>query len=184
MYSGDHIARLNLIHSKTLRQSFHVKSTFYHKVLSQCEEDCSNAYLMCLAYEHSPQLRTPPQYTQSARIACLGRALRHSDTLEALITFNSAHGYRQLSTLDPEPPIYTWAELSMAEAYNGHQYPSSARSSGGGGRGLVFCNHFPPGGGGPHRTIPIPGEGGSTLESYHGRKGLHVRMSTEKNLVA
>ena len=125
VYSRDHIARLNLLHYKTLRQIFHIKSSFYHKVLSQSEEDCSNAYLMRLAYEHSPRLRTPSQYIQSARIAYLGHLLRHSDTLEARIVFNTAHGYRQLATRRPGAPRIHWAELSMAEAYNRHQFLAS-----------------------------------------------------------
>ena len=82
-YSRDHIVRRNLLHYKTLRQIFHAKNSFFHKVLTPSEEECSNVYLMRLAYEHSPLLRTPSQHIQSSRIAYLGHLLRHSDTLEA-----------------------------------------------------------------------------------------------------
>ena len=125
VYSRDHIVRRNLLHYKTLRQIFHVKSSFFHKVLTPSEEKCSNAYLMRLAYEHSPLSRTPSQHIQSSSIAYLGHLLRHSDTLEARITFNSAHGYRQLATRRPGAPRIHWAELSMSEAYNRHQYLTS-----------------------------------------------------------
>ena len=122
VYSRDHLSRLNLLHYKTLRQILSIKSSFYHKVLAPSDEDCSNEYLMRLAYEHSPRLRTPAQYIQSSRMAYLGHLLRHEDSLEARIIFNSAHGYRQLSTRRPGAPRTHWAELAMSEAYSRIQY--------------------------------------------------------------
>ena len=127
VYSRDHISRLNLIHYKTLRQIFSIRSTFYHKVISPSEECCSNEFLMKLAYEHAPRLRTPSQYIQSSRIAYLGHLLRHDQLLEARITFNPAHGYRRISTRRPGAPRIHWAELAMAEAYNRHQFLQTHR---------------------------------------------------------
>ena len=118
VYSRDHLSRLNLLHYKTLRQIFLIKSSFYHKVQSPSDEDCSNEDLMRLAYDHSPRLRTPAQYIQSSRLAYLGHLLRHEDCLESRIVFNSAHGYRQFSSRRPGAPRTHWAELAMSEAYN------------------------------------------------------------------
>ena len=122
VYSREHLSKLNLLHYKTLRQIFSIRSTFYDKVLAPSEEDCSNEYLMRLAYEHSPRLRTPAQQIQSSRLAYLGHLLRHEDSLESRIIFNSAHGYRQLSSRRPGAPRTHWAELAMSEAYNRVQF--------------------------------------------------------------
>ena len=77
---------------------------------------------MKLAYEHSPRLRTPAQHIQSSRLAYLGHLLRHEDSLESRIVFNSAHGYRQFSSRRPGAPRTHWAELVMSEAYSRVQY--------------------------------------------------------------
>ena len=122
VYTRDHLSRLNLLHYKTLRQIFSIRSTFYHKVLAPSEEACSNEYLMKLAYEHAPRLRTPAQHIQSSRLAYLGHLLRHEDSLESRIVFNSAHGYRQFSSRRPGAPRTHWAELAMSEAYNRVQF--------------------------------------------------------------
>ena len=122
VYTRDQTARLNLLHYKTLRQIFNIRSSFYHRVLTPTEEQCSNEYLMKLAYEHVPNIRTPSQTIQSSRIAYLGHILRHEESIESMIIFNSTHAYRQISSRRPGAPRTHWAELTMSEAYLRLQY--------------------------------------------------------------
>ena len=79
---------------------------------------------MKLAYEHLPNTRTPSQTIQSSRIAYLGDILRHEESIESMIIFNSAHAHRQISNRRPGAPRTHWAELTMSEAYLRlqHQY--------------------------------------------------------------
>ena len=95
----------------------HIQSSFYHRVPMPTEEQCSNEYLMRLANEHVPNIRTPSQTIQSARIAYLGHILPHEESLESQIIFNSTHAYRQISHRRPGAPRTHWAELTMAETY-------------------------------------------------------------------
>ena len=122
VYTRDQTARLNLLHYKTLRQIFNIRSSFYHRVLTPTEEQCSNEYLMKLAYEHVPNIRTPSQTIQSSRIAYLGHILRHEESIESMTIFNSTHAYRQISSRRPGAPRTHWAELTMSEAYLRLQY--------------------------------------------------------------
>ena len=121
VYSRYHLSRLNFYITK-LSDKYSPSRVFFHKVLSPSDEDCSNEYLMKLAYERSPRLRTPAQHIQSSRLVYLGHLLRHEDSLESRIVFNSAHGYCQFSSRRPGAPRTHWAELAMSEAYSRVQY--------------------------------------------------------------
>ena len=84
-YTKSQLQRLNTIHYKALRKIFSIKNSFYHRVLSPTEEQCSNEYLLKLAYEHMPQLQPPSQNIQSSRLASLCQLLRHVAQLESFL---------------------------------------------------------------------------------------------------
>ena len=121
-YTKSQLQRLNTIHYKALRKIFSIKSSFYHRVLSPTEEQCSNEYLLKLAYEHMPRLQPPSQHIQSSRIAYLGHLLRHDAQLENHFCFNSVHNYIQFPQRRVGAPRIHWTELAMTEAYLRHQH--------------------------------------------------------------
>ena len=112
----------NTIHYKALRKIFSIKSSFFHRVLSPTDEQCSNEYLLKLSYEHLPKLQPPSQHIQSARIAYLGHLLRHEAQLEHHFCFNASHNYIQFPQRRVGAPRIHWAELAMTEAYTRQQY--------------------------------------------------------------
>ena len=115
-YTQTQMQKLNTIHYKALRKIFSVKSSYYHRVLSPDNADCSNEYLLKLAYEHMPQLQPPSQSIQSSRLAYLGHLLRHESQLENYFCFNTACDVRS-TNMCSEPPdarrkpaSATWAQ--------------------------------------------------------------------------
>ena len=121
-YTQSQMQRLNTIHYKALRKIFSVQSSYYHRVLSQDNAECSNEYLLKLAYEHMPQLQPPSQSIQSSRIAYLGHLLRHESQLENYFCFNMAHNYIQFPQRRVGAPRIHWTEQVMTEAYLRYHY--------------------------------------------------------------
>ena len=68
VYTPAQITRLNALHYKVLRQVFQVKSSFYHRVLQPSDAECSNAFLLQLAYVHAPRLLIPSQRISVQRL--------------------------------------------------------------------------------------------------------------------
>ena len=61
VFTPAQITRFNSLHYKVLRQIFQIKSSYYHRVFYPSQEDCSNEYLLSLAYRHAPRLLIPSQ---------------------------------------------------------------------------------------------------------------------------
>ena len=98
VYTPAQITRFNALHYKVLRQIFQVKSCFYHRVLQPSDAECSNAFLLQLAYVHAPGLLIPSQRISVQRLRYLGHILRHFDSLEHKISFNTSHSLRTISS--------------------------------------------------------------------------------------
>ena len=96
MYSQANLTKLNKLHYQVLRQIFNFKSSYYHKILSPSDQQCSNEYIAGLLYKHAPAILSPSQRIISARISDLGHILRHADTMEHQTVFQLAHAYRRL----------------------------------------------------------------------------------------
>ena len=122
IYSPSQLTKLNSLHFKALRQIFSIRSSFYHRVLEPSDAQCSNEFLMRMALDHVPRLMTPSQRIISERISYLGHILRHEESLEHVTIFQTAHVYRRLQTRRPGKPRVHWPELTMAEAYQRHQF--------------------------------------------------------------
>ena len=123
-YTQSQMQRLNTItiHYKALRKIFSVQSSYYHRVLSPDNAECSNEYLLKLAYEHMPQLQPPSQSIQSSRLAYLGHLLRHESQLENYFCFNTAQNYIHFPQRRVGAPRIHWTEQVMTEAYLRYQY--------------------------------------------------------------
>ena len=121
VYTPAQITRFNALHYKVLRQIFQVKSSFYHRVLQPSDAECSNAFLLQLAYVHAPRLLIPSQRISVQRLRYLGHILRHFDSLEHKISFNTSHSLRTISSpFRIGRPRVHWPEIAMSEAY--HRY--------------------------------------------------------------
>lgn len=110
--------RLDTVHFRVLRQIFNIKSPYYHRVLTFSEEPCSNQYLQNLANADGRRVLTPSQLAAERRLKLMGHILRHPDTPEHTVCFNSAHGYRLIgSKFRTGRPRPHWAELTLTESY-------------------------------------------------------------------
>ena len=121
MYSQANLTKLNKLHYQVLRQIFNLKSSYYHKILSPSDQQCSNEYIAGLLYEHAPAILSPSQRIISARISYLGHILRHADTIEHQTVFQSAHAYRRLHRRRVGHPRLHWPEITMTQAYQRYQ---------------------------------------------------------------
>ena len=112
------LTKINHIHYKSLRRSFDIKSSFYHRVINPTSEDYSNQYLSGLAY-NSRRIITPSQLYSQNRLTLLEYLFRHRDSLEFHSTFMPSGQYRY--TRGPNRvgrPRLHWAESVMSEASN------------------------------------------------------------------
>lgn len=111
--------RLNSVYFRILRQIFNIKTPFYHRVVAASEDPCSNEFLHKLANSHGLDVLTPSQLAAERRQKLMGHILRHPETPEHGVCFNSAHSYRYLgnSNLRPGRPRPHWAELTLTESY-------------------------------------------------------------------
>ena len=57
--SPPQLTRLNALHFKCLRRVFKIKSSYYHRVLSPSDAECSNEYLSGLAFSSKRVLSFP-----------------------------------------------------------------------------------------------------------------------------
>ena len=121
VYTPAQIARFNALHYKVLRQIFQVKNSFYHRVLQPSDAECSNAFLLQLPYVHAPRLLINRQRISVQRLRYLGHILRHFDSLEHKISFNTSHSLRTISSpFRIGRPSVHWPEIAMSETY--HRY--------------------------------------------------------------
>ena len=115
------LTRIDHVHFKSIRRIFGIKSSFFHRVLNPTGEDCSNQYLVGLAY-NSRRVITPSQMYSQNRLTLLGllsHLFRHRDTLEFHSTLMPSGQYRY--TRGPNRvgrPRLHWAESTMTEASN------------------------------------------------------------------
>ena len=110
------LTKLDHVHYKAIRRIFGIKSSFYHRVINPSSADCSNQYLVGLAYD-SRRIITPSQLYSQHRLTLLGHLFRHRDTLEYHSTFMPSGQYRY--TRGPNRvgrPRLHWAESVMTEA--------------------------------------------------------------------
>ena len=116
VYTPAQITRFNALHYKVLRQIFQVKNSFYHRVLQPSDAECSNAFLLQLPYVHAPRLLINSQRISVQRLRYLGHILRHFDSLEHKISFNTSHSLRTISSpFRIGRPSVHWPEIAMSE---------------------------------------------------------------------
>ena len=132
VYTPAQIVKFNSLHYRVLRQIFGVKSSYYHRVISPSQEDCSNDYLLSLAFRHAPRLLLPSQRISVQRLRYLGHIIRHFESVEHKMIFHPSHSFRRLSSpMRPGRPRTHWPEIALAEAYHRglqiqqHQHPST-----------------------------------------------------------
>lgn len=78
-----------LLPQLALRQLFHIKNPYYHRVLNPSDSLCSNDYLLSLAHPLLPLISTSLyQKIFDKRNKYLGHILRHPDSPEYKIIFN------------------------------------------------------------------------------------------------
>jgi hypothetical protein len=88
--------RLDAFHFKVLRRCLGVKSSFYHKVVAQTNNECSNYHLHKLVDRLNLTLCTPSQHTQDASLKLFGHIVRHPEELAHKILFGSCNQTRTL----------------------------------------------------------------------------------------
>ena len=66
------LVRLGSVHFRILRQIFGMKSSFFHRVLQDDFEPCSNGYLQQLANSQGRHIYTPSQLASTRRLQLLG----------------------------------------------------------------------------------------------------------------
>ena len=75
-------------------------------------------YLQNLANADRRRILTPSQLAAERRLKLTGHILRHPDTPEHTVCFNSAHGYRLIgSKFRTGRPRPRWAELTLTESF-------------------------------------------------------------------
>ena len=109
-----------------------LKAHNYHRVIIPSLEECSNAYLLSLAFQHAPRLLIPSQRISVQRLRYLGHIVRHFDSVEHKMIFHPSHSLRRLSSpVRHGRPRARWPEIALAEAYHRglliqqHQHPST-----------------------------------------------------------
>ena len=103
-------------HYKALRHIFHIKSPYFHRVLSPSDSPCSNDFLLSLAYPVLPTCIPFSMKISDLRIRYLGHILRHPGSLESLIIFNNSFSLRTISSpFRRGAPRAHWRELAIAE---------------------------------------------------------------------
>ena len=109
---------LNAVHFKSFRRIFRIKSSYYHRVLSPSDADCSNEYLSGLAFS-SRRVLSPSQTYSHDRLWLLGHILRHTDSIEYNATFMPSGAYRFIQGPNRVGrPRLHWSESCMTEASN------------------------------------------------------------------
>ena len=112
------LTRIDHVHFKSIRRIFGINSSFFHRVLNATGEECSNQYLVGLAY-NSRRVITPSQMYSQNRLTLLGHLFRHRDTLEFHSTFMPSGQYRYTGGPNRvRRPRLHWAESTMTEASN------------------------------------------------------------------
>ena len=116
--SPPQLTRLNALHFKCLRRVFKIKSSYYHRVLSPSDAECSNEYLSGLAFS-SKRVLSPSQIYSRDRLRLLGHILRHTDSIEFNATFMPSGAYRFIQGPNRVGrPRLHWSESCMTEASN------------------------------------------------------------------
>ena len=125
-FSPAQIQKYNALHFKVLRQILGMKSSFYHRVLSPSQAECSNVFLAQQAASHLPGLLTPSQLISQKRLQFLGHILRDPFCLEHQMIFGPSHSFLRLSSpFRRGAPRAHWPELAFTEAYHRIQSFSS-----------------------------------------------------------
>ena len=114
--SSTQLTRINHVHFKSIRRTFRLKSSYYHRVLNPTTADCSHEYLSGLASD-TLRVVSPSQIYSQNRLALLGHLFRHEDSIEYHATFMSAGRYRQVrGPARAGRHRLHWAESTMTEA--------------------------------------------------------------------
>lgn len=96
-----------------------LRPSYYHRVLQPSDSECSNQYLLDLAYQTHPALKQTSTRISYARTKYLGHILPHPSSLEHLIMFKSSGSLRTISSpFRRGAPRGHWPELALAEAQN------------------------------------------------------------------
>ena len=122
------LVRLDSVHFRILRQIFGIKSSFFHRVLQDDFEPCSNEYLQQLANSQGRHIYTPSQLASTRRLQLLGHILRHQDSLEYHCCFTASHSCRTArsdSAIRRGRPRPHWAELTFTEAFRRSSFVAS-----------------------------------------------------------
>ena len=116
------LVRLDSVHFRILRQIFGIKSSFFHRVLQDDFEPCSNEYLQQLANSQGRYIYIPSQLASTRRLQLLGHILRHQDSLEYHCCFTASHSYRTAQSdfaIRRGRPRPHWAELTSLKHFVG-----------------------------------------------------------------
>ena len=122
-FSASTLKRFDAHHFKILRQIFGFKSSYYHRVIHPSEDPCSNQYLHDHAFSQSIKAPTPSQRLSSQRMKLFGHVLRHPDTPEHQVVFNSVMSHRRLPDYSNRAQIFRrgasrvhWVEQCLTQA--------------------------------------------------------------------
>ena len=111
------VSKVDSLHYKALRQFFHIKSPYYHRVIQPSDASCSNEYLQSLSYQVLPSVIPNSHRISDLRIKHLGHILRHPLSHEYSLMFNPSGTLRTLSSpYRRGAPRAHWPELALAEA--------------------------------------------------------------------
>ena len=116
--SPSQLTRLNAVHFKCLRRVYKIKSSYFHRVLSPSDAECSNEYLSGLAFS-SKRVLSPSQIYSHDRLRLLGHILRHTNSIEYSAIFMPSGVYRFIQGPNRVGrPRLHWSESCMTEASN------------------------------------------------------------------
>ena len=111
------VSKVDSLHYKALRQIFHIKSPYYHRVIQPSDASCSNEYLQSLSYQVLPSVIPNSHRISDLRMKYLGHILRHPLSFEYSLMFNPSGTLRTLSSpYRRGAPRAHWPELALAEA--------------------------------------------------------------------
>ena len=111
------VAKVDSLHYKALRQIFHIKSPYYHRVIQPSDASCSNEYLQSLSYQVLPSVIPNSHRISDLRMKYLGHIIRHPLSFEYSLMFSPSGTLRTLSSpYRRGAPRAHWPELALAEA--------------------------------------------------------------------
>ena len=130
-----HLNRLDSFYFRVMRQCLGLRSSFYHKVVADTGQECSNQFIQKTLIDSKYKTLTPSQTIQNRSLKCFGHILRHPEELSSKVVLTQMGSLRQLSSTNRKgAPRMHWSEITATKAIkrldylNLHASPPTASS--------------------------------------------------------